>query len=198
MEADEVLNKIRESKRALIIRLAKATGFEHPPEVSEKDVEVSKERQQLQSLSKELEEVEAALKEASQKREKKELELRNIKESIENKTKITEEELEGLRKAEEEYIDALKKEKSIIEVVQKKKDILEEYSVEEKALHLSEELEELEVALKNAELEKEQKKQESQNLKETIKSKTEITEEDLLHLKTLKVEYTNARKKEKG
>ncbi len=67
MKADEVRNKIHEYKSALIIRLAKATGFELSPEVSDKDIGQSKEGRQLQSLLKELEDAEAALKEASQK-----------------------------------------------------------------------------------------------------------------------------------
>lgn len=66
IKADEVRNIIHEYKSALIIRLAKATGYELSPEVSKKDIEESKEGRQLQSLLKELEDAEAALKEASQ------------------------------------------------------------------------------------------------------------------------------------
>jgi len=67
MKADEARNIIHESKRALIINLSKETGFELPAGVSQKDIEESTEGQQLQSLLKELEKAQAALREASPK-----------------------------------------------------------------------------------------------------------------------------------
>jgi len=127
-EADEVLKRIRESKEPLIIRLAQASGFE-PPHISEKDIEeqTAKEKLLYQSLSKELEEAEAALKEAVLEKEQKELEFQNLKESIRNKAKaeVTEKEQEHLKKAKAECLNAVEKEKRLAGVVQKKKVIAE-------------------------------------------------------------------------
>lgn len=182
-EADEVLNKIRDSKKVLIISLAHSSGAEPPAEVSEKDVEkqAAKEKRQLQSLSKDLEDAEIVLKEATLESEKKGQKLQNLKEYNEGKvrTEITDEGRERLKKAEAEYQNAVEKEKSIENEVQKKKALVER-SEKELFQSLSKELEEAKTALKQATLEREKKEREIQNLKESIeiKAKPEFTEKE--------------------
>lgn len=203
-EADEVLKQFRESKKTLVDRIANAMGFEPPARISEKEVEEEPAREKLlfETVSKELDDALAALREAAVEGEQKEQELKNLKESIEVKIReeITEKQREPLKKAEEEYLGAVNKEKSLMEVVPKMKALVDEYPAKEKLEFqaLSKELGEAGAALKEAVLEREQKEQALKSLKELIESKVkaELAREEK-SIEKAKEELTNVMEKEK-
>ncbi len=204
-EADDTLKRLTDSRRALTASLAQALGVEPPANVSEQDVEeyLTKEKLQLQTISKELEEVETALKEAALEKEKKEQTLEKPEEpvAIKAKTEITDEERGRLKKADAEYMNAVEKEKSIQSAVQKKRGLIEEREKEKRVIQpVLKELEEADAALKEATLNRELIEQELQNLKNSIETsvKTELTDEEQGRLEKAKAEHHNAVEKEKS
>lgn len=170
--------------------------------------EQKKEKKALQAKSKELEEAEAALKEAILNRGLLEQELQNMRKSIETsvKTELTDEEQVRLEKAKAEHHNAVEMEKSIESVVKKKKEHISGQPEKYKPLiqFMLKELEEAEVALKEAVLERERKENELNNLVENLvesietRVKANISEEKLERLKKTEVEYLKALEKEKN
>lgn len=203
-EADDTLKRLTDSRRALTASLAQALGVEPPANVSEQDVEeyLTKEKLQLQTISKELEEVETALKEAALEKEKKEQTPEKPEEPVGIKVaEITDEELERLKKAEAEYLNAVGKEKSIQNTVQKKRELIGEREKEKTVIQTkSRELEDAEAALKEAILNRGLIEQELQNLKKSIETsvKTELTDEEQGRLEKAQAEHHNAVEKEKS
>ncbi len=170
--------------------------------------EREKEKRVIQPALKELEEAEAALKEATLNRELIEQELRNLKKSIETsvKTELTDVEQGRLEKAKAEHHNAVEKEKSIERVVKKKKELISGQPEKYKPLiqFMLKELEEAEAALKESALERERKENELNNLVEKLvesietRVKANISEEKLERLKKTEAEYLKALEKEKN
>lgn len=127
-EAAEASEKLRELKKELVIRLAKAMNFEVPATVSEPDVEkyLVKEKLLVQSSLKELNEAESALKEIMLEREKKEREFQNLQESI--GSKVNAEHLIAVN--DFLFQKQQNKEKHHIGLVQKKKRLAERAALE--------------------------------------------------------------------
>ncbi|MDD5473801.1 MAG: hypothetical protein PHU34_06590 [Candidatus Methanoperedens sp.] len=201
-ESDDTLKRLTGSRRALTASLAQALGVEPPANVSEQDIEeyLTKEKLQLQTISKELEEAEAALKEAALEKEKKEQKPEKPQEpvAIKARTETADEERERQKKAEAALKEAaLEREKK----EQKPEKPQEPVAIKARTETADEERErqkKAEAALKEAALEKEKKEQKPEKPQEPARIKAaEITDEERERLKTAEAEYLKAVEKEK-